>query len=86
MRITLQKYFFTDKETVIAEDGVLKATAFRFSTGVEALKIENEQGYFVILPFMGQQLWDFNFGGRDLKMQTTVKEPVPGVKYLMTYG
>lgn len=86
MRINLRKEFFTEKEFVIAENGTLKATAFRFSTGVEALRIENECGYYVILPFMGQQLWDFNFGGKSLKMETTVKEPVPGVKYLMTYG
>ena len=86
MRINLRKEFFTEKEFVIAENGTLMATAFRFSTGVEALRIENECGYYVILPFMGQQLWDFNFGGRSLKMETTVKEPVPGVKYLMTYG
>lgn len=86
MKLHLKKYFFTDKETVIAEEGSLKATAFRYSTGVEALRVENEEGYFVILPFMGQQLWDFNFGGKDLKMITTIKEPVPDVKYLMTYG
>ncbi len=86
MRINLQKYFFTEKETLIAEEGSLRATAYRFSTGVEALKIENEEGYFVILPFMGQQLWDFHFGGRDLKMKTSVKEPVPNVQYLQTYG
>ncbi len=86
MKLYLKKYFFTDKETVIAQEGNMKATAFRFSTGVEALKIENEKGYFVILPFMGQQIWDFNFGGKNLKMETTINEPVPGVKYLMTYG
>ncbi len=86
MRINLQKYFFTEKETLIAQEGSLRASGFRFSTGVEALKVENEQGYFVILPFMGQQLWDFNFGGKDLKMQTSVKEPIPNVQYLQTYG
>ncbi len=86
MRINLRKNFFTDKEFVIAEDGAFKAIGYRFSTGIEALRIENEKGYFVILPFMGQQIWDFHFGGRDLKMKTSVKEPVPNVPYLMTYG
>lgn len=86
MRINLQKCFFTDKETLLVEDGALRAFAYRFSTGVEALRVENEKGYFVILPFMGQQLWDFSIGGRELKMKTSIKEPVPNVKYLMTYG
>ena len=86
MRINLRKEFFTEKEFVLLEHGSLKATAFRFSTGVEALKVENENGFFTILPFMGQQLWDFSFCGKDLKMKTTIKEPVPNVQYLMTYG
>ena len=86
MRINLRKEFFTDKEFLIAESGEFKAVAFRFSTGIEALRVENSKGYFVILPFKGQQLWDFNFCGRDLKMLTTVKEPKPTLEYLKTYG
>ncbi len=86
MKLNLKKKFFSEKEYVLLEEGTLKVTAFRFSTGVEALKVENEKGYFTILPFMGQQIWDFHFGGKDLKMKTTVKEPRPDVQFLMTYG
>lgn len=86
MRINLRKEFFTEKEFVIAESGNMRAIAFRYSTGVCALKVENEHGYFIILPYQGQQIWRANFGGRDLGMKTTFAEPVPGVSYLRTYG
>lgn len=86
MKINLKKYFFTDREQVLVEHGNMKVTAFLFSTGVEALKVENEKGYFINLPFKGQQIWKLFFGGRDLTMQTTIKEPVVTKEYLKTYG
>lgn len=86
MKLYLKRNFFAEKEHLLAEEGELRATAFRFSTGVEALKIENSRGYFVILPFQGQQLWDFHFADRDLKMVTTIKEPRPTGDFLETYG
>lgn len=86
MKINLKKEMFADGEFVLAESGAMKATAFRYSTGVEALKIENTKGYFIILPYQGQQIWRASFDGRDLGMKTTIKEPVPNVKFLETYG
>ena len=86
MKINLRKEMFTEKEFVLAESGAMRATAFRYSTGVEALKIENKKGYIIVLPFQGQGVWDICFGGRSLKMKTTVKEPVANVSYLETYG
>ena len=81
----MKRDFFAEKEHLLAEEGELRATAFRFSTGVETLKIENSRGYFVILPFQGQQLWDFHFADRDLKMVTTIKEPKPTGDFLETH-
>lgn len=86
MRINLKKEFFTEKDFVIAENGSMKATAFRYSTGVCALKVENKNGYFIILPYQGQQIWRANFCGRDLAMKSTFTEPVPNVSFLRTYG
>ncbi len=86
MRINLQKGFFGEKEQEFGSYGNMKVTAFRYSTGVEALKVENEKGYFIILPFQGQQIWKLHFCGKDLSMQTTIKEPVPTDIYLDTYG
>ncbi len=86
MRINLKKTFFGEREFVLAETAKMKATAFRFSTGVEALKIENEKGYIIVLPFQGQQIWRACFLGRELGMKTGFGEPVSTKEYLKTYG
>lgn len=86
MRITLQKEFFKEKEYMLVSNGSMRVTAFRYSTGVEALKVENSRGYFIILPFQGQQVWRIHFDGRDLVMKTKFDEPVPTTEYLKTYG
>lgn len=86
MRIYLKKEFFSEKEFVLVEHGNMKATAFRYSTGIEAVKVENEKGYFIILPFKGQQIWRIHFLGKDLQMKTMMDEPIPTKVYLQTYG
>ena len=86
MRIHIKKEFFTDREFVFFEDGQRKVTFFRYSTGVEAVKVENSKGYFIILPFQGQQIWRASFLGHDLVMRTKREEPIPTLEYLKTYG
>ncbi|MBQ7793656.1 MAG: DUF4432 family protein [Clostridia bacterium] len=86
MRINLKKCFFTEKEFVLAENDGMRAVAFRYSTGVEALRIENSSGYFIILPFQGQQVWRAEFCGKQLTMKSMFDEPVPNTEYLKTYG
>lgn len=86
MRIYLKKSMFNEKEFLFVENGSMKVTAFKYSTGVEALKIENEKGYFIILPFQGQQIWRAHFCGKELVMKTKFLEPVPTTEYLKTYG
>ena len=86
MKLYLKPSFFTEKEFLLAEEGGLRAVAFRYSTGIEALRIENSRGYFVILPYQGQQLWDIHFDGRDLKMITGIREPRQTDRFLKTYG
>lgn len=86
MRINLQKEFFKEKEYELVSNGSMRAVAFRYSTGVEALRVENTRGYFIILPFQGQQIWRACFDGRDLVMKTKFDEPVPTEEYLKTYG
>lgn len=86
MRIYLKKRFFSNTEFVLAENDGMRAVAFRYSTGVEALRIENTNGYFIILPFQGQQVWRVVFCGRELTMKTKLEEPVPTAEYLKTYG
>ncbi len=86
MKLYLRRGFFTEKETLLAEEGGLAASAFRYSTGVEALRIANDRGWFVILPFQGQQIWEYHFDGLDLKMKTGIAEPKATDDFLKTYG
>lgn len=86
MKITLQKEFFKDRPYILVENGSMRATAFRYESGVEALKVENDRGYFIILPFQGQQIWRACFDGCDLVMKTKFDEPQPTKEYLETYG
>ena len=87
MKVILQPCFFTDRETVLAEDGELKATAFRYRSGVEALRISNRRGGFTILPWMGQMVWRCAFDGRELTMKSIWDEPVPcKVSFEESYG
>jgi hypothetical protein len=50
------------------------------------LRLKNELGQLVLLPFQGQQIWSAEFGGRNLTMKTIFDEPQPTRSYLDTYG
>ena len=77
MKISLSNFIFTDRPALIAEDGEFKAVGFRYSTGVEALRVSNRRGSFTILPWMGQMIWRCDFDGRELAMKSIWDEPVP---------
>ena len=78
--------FFTEREKTLIKHGALSASTFRFDSGVCALRLENESGQLVLLPFQGQQIWSAEFGGRDLTMKSMFTEPRPTREYLETYG
>ena len=86
MKINLQKNFFTETKKTFAEHGAFKIDAFRYASGVEAFEISNEKCSFIFTPFKGQQIWHFCVGGKEISMQTTVKEPVDTMTYLKNYG
>lgn len=75
MRINLANFAFTETPTVIAENGELKATAFRYSTGTEAIRVSNRRGSFTVLPWRGQMIWRCDFDGRELTMKSMYDEP-----------
>jgi hypothetical protein len=78
--------FFTARERTLVESGQLSATAFRFDSGVCGLRLRNQLGELVLLPFQGQQIWSGEFSGRNLTMQSMFSEPRPTREYLETYG
>lgn len=86
MRFYLSQNMFCERELLLAEYGDMKAYAFKYSTGVAAVRVENNIGSFTILPFQGQQIWRADFCGRNLVMKTGFDEPIMTKEYLKTYG
>jgi hypothetical protein len=85
-RIHLTPAAFTEAEKPLVEHGPLTASIFRYPSGVCALRIANELGQLILLPFQGQQIWSAEFGGRNLTMKSMFTEPRPTRNYLETYG
>lgn len=77
---------FTAHETLLAERGELTASAFRYPSGVCALRLENALGELVLLPYQGQQIWDATLRGRRLTMKSMFDQPYPTREFLATYG
>ena len=85
MKLNLQKSFF-EKECELITYGKFRITAFLYPSGVEALKVENSRISFVFTPFKGQQIWHLSVDGKEISMNTTVKEPKDTMTYLENYG
>ena len=86
-KMILYKDLFSKEERVIFESNDLKATMFTYSTGVEAIKLENKKGYITLLPFMGQMIWRAEFLGHELTMKSIYNEPeVCNETYGESYG
>ena len=84
--VALRPEHFGEAEKVLVTHGGMTASTFRYSTGVEGLRIRNGAGHIDLLPFQGQQIWDAVFHGRSLTMGSMFSEPKAGVPYLGTYG
>jgi hypothetical protein len=78
--------FFPDHEGILLQHGALTASAFRYASGVAALRLQNPLGELVMLPFHGQQIWSAAFGGRNLTMKSMFTEPNATRSYLENYG
>lgn len=74
-KIFLTKDLFNYGERILLNSGEFCVTAFKYSTGVEALTIKNAKGYITVLPFMGQMVWDMEFLGHNLVMKSIFDEP-----------
>ena len=85
-KIDLYPGLFTEKEKPFLQAGPLIASVFQFSTGVCAVRLQNEVGALVVLPFQGQQVWSAEFGKRNLTMKSVFPEPRQNQPYLGTYG
>ncbi len=84
--IHLHPSMFGEKEHALIEHGALSASVFRFDSGVCGLRLHNDVGELVMLPYQGQQVWSATFGGRNLTMKSMFDQPRPTQDYLGTYG
>ena len=75
-----------DGKRDILQAGEWTVTAWRYPTGIAALRIANSRGYVEALPFMGQILWDAVFDGQSLRMDNMFDMPVPARQIVETYG
>lgn len=85
MKINLKKEFFSSKSELVTY-GKFKISAFRYSSGVEALEVENSRLSFIFTPFKGQQVWHLKVDGEEISMKTMVNEPKNTMTYLKNYG
>lgn len=86
VRMELQPEWFSQAERTIAESGAIVVSAFRYPSGVAALRITNARGEIIVLPYQGQQIWSAIFDGRNLTMGSMFDQPVATRNYLETYG
>lgn len=85
-KIALRRDFFQEKAQVIFENQEFVVTLFRYQSGVEAMELCNSRGKMVVLPYMGQIIWDLEFDGVDLKMKNMFSQPKKATCIIDTYG
>lgn len=86
VRIELYKSLFGEKEKPLCQSGEFAVSAFRYDSGVEALRIKNSRGEIVVLPYQGMQVWRATLDGRELTMRSMFEQPKNTRIYLETYG
>lgn len=83
---SLYRYTFTDQEKPLLESNNFRVSAFRYGSGVEAVRVKNNLGEIIVLPFQGQQVWRAQFNGRELTMKSMFSEPQPTHIFEANYG
>lgn len=84
--VELQRKFFKETSKVIFHNEKITASIFQYSSGVEAIELMNSRGRMVVLPYMGQMIWDLEFDDVDLKMKNMFSQPKKVNNITDTYG
>ncbi len=82
----LSRALFTPEEKTLLTMGPVTVRAFRYASGVEALRFLNPRGEVIVLPYLGQMVWRAAMGGVELGMASPFAEPRPAPDILGTYG
>jgi len=85
-KIALNPGFFGESEREFARLDGLAAHLFRYETGVEAIQLSNRRGHIILLPYLGQMIWDAMFDGVRLVMRSMFAAPRRTETIIGTYG
>lgn len=88
--VHLTTAMFGEAERPLVESGsgpaALRASTFRYRSGIEGLRLTSGRGELVVLPFYGQMVWSARFDGVDLTMKSMFDMPRPAADIAGTYG
>lgn len=84
--LPLNKRLFESQKRILIESKNFQISGFKYNSGIEAIKIENSKGHLIILPYMGQMIWDAHFLDENLCMKNMFSEPKPSNEIVSTYG
>jgi hypothetical protein len=84
--VHLAKGQLGELERPIVESLPLRASGFRYASGIEAVRLSNPRGEVVVLPWYGQMIWDARFDGVRLTMKGMFDIPRPAADIAGTYG
>jgi len=85
-KLLIEKSFFNQKEKTLLKNDKFVVNAFNYDSGVNAVKIINNKGYIIALPFKGQQIWEAFFLGRNLTMKSNFVQPRNVRDFIHSYG
>ena len=85
-KVHLQRALFGEKERAFLEADGVEVSLFRYDTGLEAVRLGNRRGHVVVLPYLGQMVWDASFDGVRLAMGHNYPAPRPAKVIVDTYG
>ncbi|MGI2258854.1 aldose 1-epimerase family protein [Shewanella sp. GXUN23E] len=86
LTLPLYKHSFSSQRSLIAKSDAFEIYTFVYNSGVQAVEVRNAKGYLIILPFMGQMVWQAQFLGINLGMKNMFSEPKPASTIVETYG
>lgn len=82
----LHKSFFRSQPMEIIRAAGCSAELFIYDTGIEAVRLINQRGHLIVLPYYGQIIWQAFFDGVDLTMESHFRAPRPASDIVGTYG
>lgn len=85
-KISLTKDLFQPNRNNLIINEDFQVDLFTYDSGIEAIKIKNECGYIIVLPYMGQIIWDVVFNGHSLTMKNMFSQPLKAQEIVDTYG